>query len=165
MVNLRAAANRLTSAINPNVTATLYVSHGYVTNAAGKPIPAYDPPAQLIVQTQALTKRELEHLAEMNISDATRSVYANRQLTGVDRVQQSGGDLLDMADGRWLVTAVLEGWTTAGWCKAALTRQLDTFGPLRPVAGQPLWVVENWQGDVGGHPVWQQEQWQGDTNG
>lgn len=124
MVNLRGIANRLTSAINPNVTATLHVSTGYDTSAAYKQVPTYAPPEQLTVQIQALTKKELEHLAEMNISDCERAVYANRQLTGVDRVTNSGGDLIDLPDGTYLVTAVLEGWTTAGWCKAALTRQL-----------------------------------------
>lgn len=163
-MNLRGVANRLTRSVNPNVAATLYVSAGYVTDAAGRQVPAYRAPEQLECQTQALTKDEIKHLAEMNISGATRSIYANRQMTGVDRVAQSGGDLLDMADGRWLVTAVLEGWTTAGWCKAALTRQVDTLGPLWPVAGTPLWVVEAWQGDASERFVWSAEQWQGDTN-
>lgn len=124
MVNLRAAANRLTSGINPNVTATLHVSTGYGTSASYKQTPTYAAPEQMTVQIQALTKKELEHLAEMNISNCERAVYANRQMTGVDRVTGSGGDLIDLPDGTYLVTAVLEGWTTAGWCKAALTRQL-----------------------------------------
>lgn len=146
-MNLRGVANRLTRTVNPNVTATLYVSAGSLTDAAGRPLPAYQAPEQIVVQAQALTKHEIEHLADLNISDATRSVYANRQLTGVDRVAQSGGDILDMNDGRWLVTATLEGWTTAGWCKVALTRQLDTGEQLRQATGSPLWVVEAWPGD------------------
>lgn len=125
MVNLRAVANRLTAGINPNVTAVLRVSTGYGTAASGRQEPTYAPPESITVQAQALTKRELEHLAKMNISNAVRAVYANRELTGVDRVTGSGGDLLELPDGRYLVTAVLEGWSmTAGWCKAALTRQL-----------------------------------------
>jgi hypothetical protein len=123
-MNLRGIANRLTSIVNPNVAATLHVSTGYGTSPSGRQIPVYAAPLPLTVQVQALSKRELEHLAEMNISDATRAVYADRQLTGVDRKTGSGGDLIDLPDGTYLVTAVLEGWTTAGWCKAALTRQL-----------------------------------------
>jgi hypothetical protein len=147
-VNLRGVANRLTSAVNPNVPATLYVSAGYVTDAAGRQTPAYQPPETLTIQAQSLSKRELEYLAQMSISNATRSVFANRLLTGADRAAQSGGDLLDMADGRWLVTATLEDWMlTSGWCKVAVTRQLDTLGPLRPVAGSPFWSVEQWQAD------------------
>lgn len=124
-MNLRAIANRATSTVNPNVTATLRASDGYETSPAGKPVPMYRAPEQLTVQMQSLSKRDLQHLAEMNISDATRAVFANRQMTGVDRRDQSGGDLLDLPDGTFLVTAVLEDWTpTAGWCKVAVTRQL-----------------------------------------
>lgn len=163
-MNLRGVANRLTSAINPNQPARVYVSAGYVTDAAGRQTPAYRrDDTDSLVQVQALTKKELEHLAELNISDATRGCYANRQLTGVDRVLQSGGDLLDMSDGRWLVTAVLEGWTTAGWCKVALTRQLDTNAPLRQIAGQPIWVVQDWQGDDSQRFEWAVEAWAGDV--
>lgn len=148
-MNLRAIANRLTSAVNPNVAATLYVSAGYVTDGAGRQTPAYQAPEILTVQAQSLTKRELEYLAQMSISNATRSIFASRLLSGLDRTTQSGGDLLDMTDGRWLVTATLEDWTlTSGWCKVALTRQTDTLGPLRPVAGTPLWSVEQWQADA-----------------
>jgi len=124
-MNLRAIANQLTQSVNPNVPATLRVSTGYQTAGTGKQEPTYGEPEQLVVQMQSLTKRDLQHLADMNISNATRAVFANRQLTGVDRVEQSGGDMLDLPDGRYLVTAVLQDWTaTSGWCKAAVTRQL-----------------------------------------
>lgn len=124
-MNLRGVANRATSAVNPNVTAVLRVSTGYTTTPSGRQVPGYAAPSTITVQIQALSKRELEHLASLNISDAVRSVYTNVQLTGVDRVKGSGGDLIDLPDGSYLVTAVLEDWSaTAGWCKAAITRQL-----------------------------------------
>lgn len=124
-MNLRAIANRATSSVNPNVAATLLRYTGYVTDPSGKPVPSYADPEPLIVQMQSLHKRDLQHLQQLNVSDATRAVFANRQLTGVDRARQSGGDLIDLPDGRYLVTAVLQDWTaTAGWCKAAVTRQL-----------------------------------------
>ena len=124
-MNLRALANRVTSTVNPNVPASLLVSTGYATAPSGKQRPTYAEPEPLTVQMQALTKRDLDHLADMNISNATRGVFANRQLMGVDRTTGQGGDLIDLPDGRYLVTAVLQDWTaTAGWCKVALTRQL-----------------------------------------
>jgi hypothetical protein len=124
-MNLRALANRATRTVNPNVTAQLRASTGYATAASGKQEPTYADAAPVVLQAQALTKRDLDHLAGLNISDAVRPVYANRPLTGVDRAKGSGGDLIDMVDGTFLVTAVLEDWSaTSGWCKAALTRQL-----------------------------------------
>jgi hypothetical protein len=124
MVNLRSIANRATSTINPNITATLRACTGYGTDDAGRQTPAYAPPAPVTLQAQALTKRDIEHLAGLNLSNAERAVYCNTQLSGVDRTINSGGDLLTFEGADWLVTQVLEDWSpTAGWCKVALTRQ------------------------------------------
>lgn len=123
MVNLRAIANRATSGINPNTAATVRVYTGSTTDRAGHRVPVYASPAPLTIQTQSLGKREIEHLDSLNLAPAERAVYANLQLTSVDRVKQSGGDLLQFEGAVWLVTAILEGWTTAGWCKVAVTRQ------------------------------------------
>lgn len=129
-MNLRAVANRATRGVNPNVAATLYASQGYTTDAAHRQVPAYAAPAPITVQAQALTARELEHLAQMNVQGAERAVFADRRLAPVDRDAQTGGDLLLLPDGWWLVTAMLQDWTmTSGWCKVALTRQLDTAAP------------------------------------
>lgn len=125
-MNLRGIANRLTTAINPNVSATVKVCTGYATSASGKRTPTYADPVVIKVQQQALTKKEIEHLDSMNLSNAQVALYANLQLTGVDRTKGSGGDLVTIGSDTFLVTAVLEGWTTAGWCKVAATRQMPT---------------------------------------
>lgn len=131
MVNVRAAANVATSAVNPNVAALVQISTGYTTAANGVQAPSYATPIPLTIQIQALSKKDVEHLDSLNISGAERAVYANMQLTAVDRVKQSGGDLItftDPGDGVahvWLVTALLEGFSTAGWSRAAITRQKD----------------------------------------
>lgn len=129
-MNLRAIANGLTQAINPNVTASWQRCNGYARDASYAIGPTYDPAADILVQPQALSKREVEHLDSLNLSNATRAVYANVQLTGVDRNDQSGGDLLTYADpasGKvetWLVIAVLEAWSSSGWTKAAVAKQV-----------------------------------------
>lgn len=128
MVNLRAAANAATSTINPNLAAVARICTGYApgNHASGyKQVPAYAADAPVAVQVQALTKKEIEHLDALNISTAERAVYASLQLTGVDRTTKTGGDLLLFEGATWLVLAVLEGWTTAGWCKVAVQRQMD----------------------------------------
>lgn len=127
MVNVRAIANRATQSVNPNTSATARVFVGYTTTGSGKQQPSYAPPAPLVLQVQSISKRELEHLAKMNISGASRAAYANMQVAAVDRVTQKGGDILQFENADWLVSAVLEGWTTAGWCKVALTRQLGSL--------------------------------------
>lgn len=130
MVNLRAAANVLTSAVNPNVSATVRVGTGWTNAPGARRIAAYAPAAPLTVQLQALSRRDVEHLSSLNITDAVWSCYANLQLTPLDRKTGTPGDLITFTDPQsrqtdsWLVTAVLEGWSTAGWCRVALTKQL-----------------------------------------
>lgn len=124
MVNVRTIANALTRSINPNIGATVRRYTGETTAASGKRAANYAAPTPLVVQAQALSKKEVDHLNSMGISNATRAAYANGQLAAMDRKTQSGGDLLQFENIVWLVGAVLEGWTTAGWCKVALIQQL-----------------------------------------
>lgn len=130
-LNLRAAANVLTSTVNGNVSATVRISTGYTPAPGAKRVPAYAAPVPVKVQVQALTRRDIEHLDSFNISGAIWSCFANIQLTPLDRKSQTGGDLVrftDPASGTadtWLVVALLEGWSTAGWCRVALCKQLD----------------------------------------
>lgn len=132
-MNLRAIANRATSRVNPNVAATLKRSIGWTTDAAYHRTPAYAAPETITVQAQALTKEDIKHLDALNMSAAELAIYANTQLGAVDRTTGTGGDIVTfggapvppaLQNSTWLVTAILEGWTTAGWCKAALTRQM-----------------------------------------
>ncbi|NML93802.1 hypothetical protein [Novosphingobium olei] len=132
-MNLRTIANRVTSRINPNVAATLRRSTGYTKGASYDQIPTYSE-EPIVVQVQALTQKELQHLEKMNISNGQASVFANRQLSSADRSSQSGGDIIvfgtDVATPEglrgqtWLVVALLEGWIGSGWCKAAITSQM-----------------------------------------
>lgn len=125
-MNLRGIANTMTRGVNPNIQATLRVSIGYSKDAAYRQVPTYADAVPVTLQAQALSKKEVEHLDSMNMSNAARAVYANRPLTGVDRVKGSGGDLLTFGGEVWLVIAVLEDWSlTAGWCKVAVARQVD----------------------------------------
>lgn len=128
-LNLRAIANRATGAINANIAATLRRSTGYTTSASGARVPSYADGEDVVVQMQALSKREVEHLDALNISNAHVSIYANTQLTPIDRSKQSGGDLLTIRGELWMVVALLEGWVGAGWCKAALSRQMPGTAP------------------------------------
>lgn len=135
MINLRSTANRLTSGVNPNIPATLLVSTGYATDAAGLQVPTYAAPETVTVQVQALTQKELQHLDKLNITNGQAGVFVDRQLNSADRSSGSGGDVFqfpdlptipaDLRGSEWLVVAVLEGWPGSGWCRAAITRQMQ----------------------------------------
>lgn len=122
-MNLRNIANRATRTINPNTVAQWRAYQGYTTGSSGKTVASYAAGADLTVQAQALTKKEIEHIDSMNLSPCDRAAYANGQLQAYDRVAQTGGDFLYFENRWWKVMAILEGWTTAGWCKVALVGQ------------------------------------------
>lgn len=123
MVNLRAIANRFTSTINPNISVLRHAYSGRTIAGSGKVKAGYASPVPLTAQVQALTKKEVEHIDNMNLSPCDRAAYVNGQVNAFDRVAQTGGDLLEFEGRFWLVMAILEGWTTAGWCKVALVQQ------------------------------------------
>lgn len=122
-MNLRDIANRATRAVNPNLTVVWRRYTGYTTAASGKTVAAYAAAANVVAQVQALTKKEVEHIDAMNLSPCERAAYVNGQLQAYDRVAQTGGDFLYFENRWWKVMAILEGWTTAGWCKVALVGQ------------------------------------------
>lgn len=137
-MNLRGIANRATRAVNPNIAGLALISTGYATGANGKQVASYAPPVPVTIQAQALTKKEVEHLDNLNISNAVRAIYSSLQLSGVDRVTKSGGDIVRFADPMgsqagvvfdWLVVATLEEWGSAGWGKYAVSRQAVAPAP------------------------------------
>lgn len=129
MVNLRAIANQMTRTINPNLMIGWRQYSSVTVQADGKVTPSYAASVSIEAQVQALSRKSIEHLASLNISDCTREVYANAQIQATDRKDGKGGDLLTFEGSVWLVRAVLEGWTTAGWSHVAVSRQLDVVAP------------------------------------
>lgn len=134
MMNVRALANRATRRINPNLLVTLKRSTGYTVDATGAQVPSYAADETIAVQVQALTQKELEHLDRLNVSNGQASLFADTQLSSVDRPSQSGGDIIvfgsdaatpaTLRGQTWLVVALLEGWAGSGWCKVAITSQM-----------------------------------------
>jgi hypothetical protein len=122
-VNLRALANRATQAVNPNITVQWRKYLDYDIGPNGKPVVTYAEPVGVVAQVQALSKSDVQHLDAMNLSECTRAAYVNGQMQAFDRLKETGGDMLFFEDQWWKVMAILEGWTTAGWCRVGLTAQ------------------------------------------
>ena len=137
MVNVRALANRMTSRINPNLSIGWWEYAAISVNADGSQVPSYAPRQTILAQVQALGKKSIDHLASLNISNCEREVYANVHFQATDRKEQTGGDILYFENRYWLVEAVLEGWTTAGWSRVAVSRQMDSIDPFVPPPPEP----------------------------
>lgn len=129
-MNLHNIVRGAISSVNPDILGTVRRNAGtYSTSAAGKQTPNYLPDvSNVIMQIQPLSSRDLKTLDALNITDIDLAVYVNGEVSGVDREQGKGGDLLLFNGNWWLVTAVLEAWAgpvRAGWTKAGVTKQRD----------------------------------------
>ena len=125
-MNLRGIANGATSAINPNIAATVRVSEGSTTNADGSRVPKFAD-ISFRAQVQALQYNDMVHLDGLNIQGIRRAIYLNGSIDGINRINKKGGDLVKIAQGpnagSWLVALVLECWPD--WCKVAVTLQAE----------------------------------------
>jgi hypothetical protein len=130
-MNLRGIANSVTSSINPNTAAQLSRSTGYTTSASGKRTPSYAAPVGALVQVQALSAPQIQHLDSLNITGVLRNARLNGDWRGIYRTDSEGGDLIafgttsdvraDLQGTTWLVVQVLETWPD--WCSLAIQLQ------------------------------------------
>ncbi|MEX3614239.1 MAG: hypothetical protein VB141_10920 [Burkholderia gladioli] len=121
-MNLHGVAGPIIAAVNPMIPATVKYSDGYVIDTDRSQIPKYVTVENVLVQVQALTAKDLQHLDSLNIQGIMRALYLNGNALGVARLLGKGGDLFTFKNQNWLVTTVLETWET-GWCKVAVTLQ------------------------------------------
>lgn len=136
-MNLRGLANTLTSAVNPNVAATIKRATGVTRNASYRSTPTTaDTPAT--VQVQAISGSDQRKIDGLNIQGIMCAMYVNGQVQGVNRPAGTGGDTVIIAaqpglyvpksggaSDTWKVEHVLEPWDTAGWCKVVCVLQVN----------------------------------------
>lgn len=131
-MNLNAMAAGLTRAVNPPAQAVLWIGTGlYNTSADGVKTPRWAAQYPVTIDVQEMTSKDLRQLDGLNVQGVTNVAYVNGELNAVSRVRRKGGDMVTLlpAGGEtYLVAVVLEQW--AGWCKVALSLQLDPPNPL-----------------------------------
>ena len=125
-MNLHAIAAPFTAIVTGATLGLWQKSSGYTTDAAGKRVSAYTDFPGTDMRVQAMSGPELALIDGMGIQGILRAVYLPGDVKGVDRSGKGGGDLLTFNGAVWLVRAVLETWDGSGWCKVAVTKQMDT---------------------------------------
>lgn len=101
----------------------------YTTDGPGNRVPNYIDVPDTPMQVQALEGGDLKLVESLNIQGVKRAVYMQGDVQGVDRLSGKGGDLLVFNGATWLATLVLETWDASGWCKVAVTKQIDMVAP------------------------------------
>jgi hypothetical protein len=121
-MNLHAIVRSAISIVNPYVTAILYISTGFTTNADGSRTPTYTT-TTLSVQVQAVTEGDLKHVSANNqgIQSVLRSVWLDGNWNGIIKADQTGGDFIEFGGYRWKVIQVMEAWTE--WTHVIVSQQ------------------------------------------
>lgn len=124
-MNLHGIVGPMIGAVNPNMVVTVQVSTGWATGADFVRAPTYADPVAVVAQVQPMTFGDLRQVEGLNLNGDRKSIYLNGEIDGLVRPTNQGGDLITFPDGTiWLVAQILEDFNlTAGWTKAAITRQ------------------------------------------
>lgn len=124
-MDLHGIVSGVIGTINPFTEASYQASTGFTTDAAGKQSPSYAAPITVSVQVQALTFRDLQQIAGIDLQGTRRAIYIEGPSQGIVRSTGQGGDLITISSGVdagvWLVAQVLEAWPD--WTKVAVTLQ------------------------------------------
>lgn len=126
-INLHSIVRGAISALHPDDTVTLYQSAGQ-QNVKGEIKPVYDAPQSVTAQIQSESDEKLYHADRVGQNDVTRRFYLfadpAKRPAGVIRPLARGGDIIQRTDGTWwLVVAVPEDFSAAGWTQVRCSLQ------------------------------------------
>lgn len=138
-MNLNAVASRSTRFITPPVTAWLQASTGWTANPDYSRSPTYVT-LPVLVDVQALSSSQIEHMDALNIQGVLRVAYFNGIIEGLSRPAGKGGDTLTFTSGSqngttWLCVQDAEPWDTPGWVRVIIQLQGGSTPTMGAAAG------------------------------
>jgi hypothetical protein len=129
-MNMHGIVRGAITSVNPDILGTWRVSAGStISPTTGRVVPAYTDFANVPMQVQALSGRDLKHINYLSVQGVRRAVYMYGNVQGVNRPMVKGGDLLlfpEVPGGTiktWLVSIVFETWPD--WCRVGVAEQVD----------------------------------------
>ena len=125
-MNLHGIAAPFVGIVNPPVSGSWWQNTGSTTAGTGKRTASYVEVPDQSFQVQALTGPELELVDGLNIQGVKQSVHMSGLPQAVDRTTNTGGDVLEFRNAKWLVIVILENWGEgdAAWSRVAVVKQL-----------------------------------------
>lgn len=124
-MNLHSIVSGAIGAVNQHIRVSVKFSLGSVVQPSGNQIPTFSSPVSMMAQVQPLTWRDLQQLDGLNLNGTRRKIYLNGSVDSINRVKQTGGDLIIISAGVnagvYLVAQVLEQF--ADWVSCAVTLQ------------------------------------------
>lgn len=114
-MNLNNLVTGITAVVTPNEEIAVFYSLGQ-TNVKGVLTPSYSGP-DVFPETriQSIKDSELKNINRVGENDTLKHFYVSANVRGVYRPTQTGGDMIYARGQWWLVVALPEDFTQAGW--------------------------------------------------
>lgn len=127
-MNLHHLVRNAIPSVHPDETITLYASSGQV-NDRGRVTPIYAAPVRVKAQIQSESDSTLNHAGRMSLNTETKKAWfygtPGQFPAGIVRPLSKNGDMVKREDGTWwLVTGVLEDFSSVGWVSVRLVLQV-----------------------------------------
>jgi hypothetical protein len=124
-MNLHGIVSGAIGTVNPHIPGRLRISTGSSTNPDGTRVPTYDAPRGVRLQVQPMSWGDLQQVDWLNKGGERRKIYLYGEADAVVRVNQKGGDLIEIDSGvnrgTWLIVQTLEQFPD--WVSCACTLQ------------------------------------------
>lgn len=131
MLNLHGIVRGVIPSIHPDEAVTLYHSLGQ-TNVKGNTVKQYSEPMAVMAQIQSLSDDGLYHSGATGKNDIIRNCYLFSDLTSatkpssIQRPLGRSGDIIQRKDSTWwLVVALKEDFSAAGWVNVSIQLQVN----------------------------------------
>lgn len=126
-MNLNALVSPVVAAVTPRELVQVFRNVGQ-DNVRGVVTPRYEALPPDAVGIYPASPKDLELVNRVGMNTVTLSFFFNGIVRGLDRPHLTGGDLIFARDEWWLVCAVPDDYTQAGWCRVLGCLQV-TGGP------------------------------------
>ena len=123
-MNLHNIVRKAITSVNPDQEIKIKVYNG-LDNSGTYAVVSYTE-TTAIAQVQPMQSEDIQFINNFNSSSLYKNMYINGDWSGLNRVDENGGDLIEWDNRVWYVTSVPEGWNaTAGWTKVIVCSQVD----------------------------------------
>lgn len=118
-MKIRAMANGVIQAVNPDIEAIIYKEDGgeYIK---GVWVPKYEK-LTVKVQKQQLTQKDILFMQNMELQGSVISLYVRGHYNGINRISVKSADIFIIDGQEWKVLYVPEQWST--WTRAVVCEQ------------------------------------------
>lgn len=126
-MNLNSLVSGIIGTVTPLEEVNLFRCTGQA-NVKGVITPTYAPMVPVMADVQSVGDAVLKLIDRVGLNDKTLHFYLDGDWRGIFRPDGTGGDMIYARNNWWLITAVPEDYSNAGWVCVRGTLQMT--GPV-----------------------------------